>query len=215
MNLLHRAGPALLGMAAATLFSGCAARSYTHYLVDPAPATNPALEEPEGTQLRPMGFGSTTSMTVRWNTGDVLTEVQIPLLASGQRVVIEHTKDAAGVETLPATGLVPPKPTLADDTLDAAYRERGLRVNPDAAAVSLSAGRQRMQEALSAGNYQMALEWAELVLARYPSHPETLRAKGSILLLLGERDKAIETYETAEEIESDPAVRAKLDELQR
>ena len=201
--------------ALSSLTWGCAARSYTHYLVDPAPATNPVLEEADGTQLRPLGFGSTTTMTVRWNNGEVLTEVEIPLLASGQRVVIEHTAGASGVETLPATGLLPPPPTLADETLDAAYRDRGLHVNPDAAAVSLSSGRQRMQEALSAGNYELALEWCALLLARYPSHPETLRAKGSILLLLGERDKAIETYEAAEEIESDPAVRTKLDELQR
>jgi rubrerythrin len=32
-------------------------------------------------------------------------------------------------------------------------------------------------------------------------------------LLLGEKDKAIEIYEQAEEIESDPAVRKKLEEL--
>lgn len=204
----------LLGLVS-VLSSGCAARSYTHYLVDPAPATNPVLEEAAGTQLRPLGFGSSTAMTVRWNNGDVLTEVQIPLLASGQRVVIEHTAGATDVETLPATGLLPPRPTLADETLEAAYRERGLQVNTDASAVSLSTSRQRMQDALSAGNYELALEWCALLLARYPSHPETLRAKGSILLLLGERDKAIETYEAAEEIESDPAVREKLDELQR
>ena len=43
-----------------------------------------------------------------------------------------------------------------------------------------------MQAAIESGNYQMALEWAELILARYPSHPETLRAKGSILLLVGD-----------------------------
>jgi tetratricopeptide (TPR) repeat protein len=72
-----------------------------------------------------------------------------------------------------------------------------------------------MQDALRAGNYQLALEWCELVLARYPSHPETLRAKGSMLLMLGEREKAIEVYEAAEEIESDPLVRQKLDELLR
>ncbi|MCB9746633.1 MAG: hypothetical protein H6740_28920 [Alphaproteobacteria bacterium] len=59
------------------------------------------------------------------------------------------------------------------------------------------------------------MEWCELILARYPSHPETLRAKGSILLMLGEREKAIEIYEQVEEIESDPAVRAKLEALQR
>ena len=198
----------------AALLSGCASRSYTHYLVEPAPAVNPAFEEEEGTQVRPLGFGSTTAMTVRWNDGDVLTEVQIPLLASGQRVVIEHTPGATDVQTLSATGLIPPPPTAADETLDAAYRERGLAVDGGAPEVSLSVGRSRMQEALSAGNYALALQWAELVLTRYPSHPETLRAKGSILLLLGERDKAIEVYEAAEEIESDPAVRRQLDELQ-
>lgn len=197
------------------LTAGCAARSYTHYLIEPEPTVNGALVEDDGTQLRPLGFGSTTAMTVRWNDGDVLTEVQIPMLASGQRIVIAHSKGETDVETIPATRLVPPAPSTADNALDEAYRERGLRVNPDAAAVSISGGRTRMNTALREGNYELALEWAELVLARYPSHPATLRAKGSILLMLGERDKAIEIYETAEEIESDPAVRSKLDELQR
>lgn len=198
-----------------SLGAGCAAHNYTHYLIEPAPTTNPALEEEEGTQLRPAGFGSTTAMKVSWNDGTLITEVEIPLLASGQRIVIEHTPGATGVETIPATRLIPPPPTLADTTLDAAYRERGLRVNPDAPELSLTGARTRMQEALSQGNYQLALEWCELVLARYPSHPETLRAKGSILLMLGERQKAIEIYEAVEEIESDPAVRKKLEELQR
>jgi len=194
--------------------SGCAARNYTHYLIEPAPATNPALEEDEGTQLRPFAFGSTTAMKVRWNDGNVITEVQIPMLASGQRIVIEHTESATDVETIPATRIVPPPPTLADNTLDEAYRERGLRVDPDAPEVSISRARSKMQESLQGGNYQLALEWCELVLGRYPSHPETLRAKGSILLMLGERDKAIEIYEEVEEIESDPTVRKKLEELQ-
>ncbi len=206
MNLTHAALLVLLT-------SGCAYRNYTHYLIRPAPETNPVLEEDEGTQLRPMAFGSTTAMTVRWNDGDVITEVQIPMLASGQRIVIEHTPGATDVETIPATRLVPPPPSLADETLDEAYRERGLRVNPDAPELSISGSRTRMQEALAGGNYQLALEWCELILARYPSHPETLRAKGSILLMMGERDKAIEIYEEAEEIESDPAVRDKLEEL--
>ena len=198
---------------ASALLMGCATRSYTHYLIDPAPVVNDALEEEEGTQLRPFAFGSTTAMKVSWNDGDVITEIEIPMLASGQRIVIEHTKDATGVETIPATRLVPPPPTAADKALDEAYRERGLRVNPDAPEVSIAAARTRMQQALEAGNPQLALEWCELVLARYPSHPETLRAKGSILLLLGERDKAIAVYEQVEEIESDPTVRRKLEEL--
>lgn len=196
------------------LLGGCASRSYTHYLIQPAPAVPPALEEEEGTQLRPFGFGSTTALQVRWNDGDVITEVQIPMLASGQRIVVEHSGSATGLERMPATRLVPPPPTLADETLDRAYRERGLRVQPDAPEVSITRARQEMQTAIEAGNYALALEWCELVLARYPAHPETLRAKGSVLLLLGERDEAIEVYEAAEEIESDPAVRAKLEELQ-
>ena len=194
--------------------SGCAAKNYTHYLIEPAPVVNPALEEVEGTQLRPLGFGSTTAMTVRWNDGGTLTEVSIPLLASGQRIVIEHAPGTGAVERIPSTRLVPPPPTTADATLEEAYRDRGLRVNPDAAAVSLSAARTHMQAAITEGNYQLGLEWCQLVLDRYPSHPETLRAKGSLLLLMGERDKAIEVYEAAEEVESDPEVRRQLDTLQ-
>jgi len=208
--------PRALALAASVLLSaGCASRSYTHYLIEPAPVTNPAFEEDEGTQLRPLGFGSTTAMKVSWNNGEVITEVEIPMLASGQRIIIEHTEGATDVETIPATRLVPPPPSGADSTLDAAYRERGLQVNTDAPEVSISQARTKMGQALQDGNYQLSLEWCELVLARYPSHPETLRAKGSILLMLGEREKAIEVYEAVEEIESDPAVRAKLEELQR
>jgi len=195
------------------LLGGCATRSYVHYLIEPSPSVNPALEDEIGTPLRPLGFGSTTAMKVRWNDGSVITEVDIPLLASGQRVIIEHTPAATAVPTLPATRLVPPRPTAADATLEAAYRDRGLRVNPEAPEVSITAARTRMQQALDGRNYEMALEWCELVLARYPSHPETLRAKGSILLMLGERDKAIEVYEAAEEVESDPSVRRKLEDL--
>ena len=195
------------------MLGGCATRNYTHYLIEPAPETNPALVEEEGTQVRPFAFGSTTTMNVRWNDGDVITEVQIPMLSSGQRIVIEHTAGATDVETIAATRLVPPPPSPADDTLDEAYRERGLQVNQDAPAISLIRTRSLMNEATAGGNYELALEWAELVLDRYPSHPETLRAKGSILLLLGEREKAIEVYQTVEEIESDPAVRAQLEAL--
>ncbi len=194
---------------------GCAARNYTHYLIEPAPAVNPALEEPEGTQIRPLAFGSTTAMKVSWNDGTMITEVEIPMLASGQRIVIEHTAGATGVEAIPATRLVPPPPNAADQTLEEAYRDRGLRVDAGAPEVSLTTSRMRMQEALADGNPELALEWCELILGRYPSHPETLRAKGSILLMLGEREKAIEIYEEAEEVETDPAVRQKLEELQR
>lgn len=195
--------------------SGCAARNYTHYLIEPAPKKNPVLAEDEGTLLRPFAFGSNTVMKVRWNDGNLVTEVQLPMLASGQRIIVEHTASSNAVKTIPSTRLVPPPPSIADKSLIEAYRERGLRVNQDASEVSISKSRTRMREALRNGNYQLALEWCELVLNRYPSHPEFMRAKASILLLMGEKDKAIEIYEAVEEIESDPRVRKKLEELQK
>lgn len=205
--------PSPLLVALTLVLSACAGRSYTAYLIEPAPRVHPSFEEREGTQLRPFGFGSTTSMKVSWNDGNTITEVQIPMLSSGQRIFIEHTPGSSQVQRIATSRLVPPPPSPADAILDEAYRERGLRVDDDAAQVSLSGARSRMQQALDDGNHALALEWCALVLERYPSHPETLRAKGSILLLLGERDKAIETYEMAEAIEPDAAVRETLQHL--
>ena len=203
----------LLLVATVTLCA-CSARNYTHYLIEPAPQKNQALVE-EGTLLRPYAFGSTTMMKVTWNNGDVITEVQIPMLASGQRIIVEHSDTSDAVKTLPATRLVPPKPSIADKALVEAYRARGLRVNEEAPDVSVTRARTEMEAGIKAGNYQLALEWCEMVLGRYPSNPGFLRAKGSILLLMGEREKAIEVYEKVEEIESDPQVRKQLEELQK
>jgi tetratricopeptide (TPR) repeat protein len=137
------------------------------------------------------------------------------MLATGQRIVIEHGAGTGSVKTIPSTTVVPPPPTRADADLIAAYRERGLAIDESAPEVSLVKARTLLQEALKVGNYQLALEWCDAVLARYKSHPEFLRAKASVLLLMGEREKAIQVYEQAEEVESDPAVRKKLEELQR
>ena len=201
-------------LVAALACSACTARNYTHYLIRPAPQKNPALVE-EGTLVRPMAFGSCTVMKVTWNDGEVMTQVHIPMLASGQRIVIEHGQTPEQVQTLPSTRIVPPRPSLADKSLVEAYRSKGLRVNEDAPDISVTKARTEMESSIRTGNYQMALEWCEMVLSRYPSQPGFLRAKGSILLLMGEREKAIEIYEAAEEIESDPQVRKTLEELQK
>ncbi|HYO68456.1 MAG TPA: hypothetical protein VEU33_20475 [Archangium sp.] len=196
------------------LASACATRNYTHYLVEPAPKKPEALKE-EGTLVRPFGFGSTTVMKVRWNDGNLMTEVDVPMLATGQRIVIEHGAGNGDVKTLPASRLVPPPPSAADKSLIEAYRARGLRIDEAAAEVSITRARTLMEQATREGNYHLALEWCETVLARYKSHPEFLRAKGSLLLMMGEREKAIEIYEQVEAIESEPGVRKKLEELQR
>jgi hypothetical protein len=193
---------------------GCVSRNYTHYLIEQAPKKHPSFKE-DGTMTRPFGFGSTTVMKVRWNDGNVITEVDLPMVSTGQRVIIEHGTATPGVKTIPASRLVPPPPTKADASLVEAYRARGLRVTEEAPEVSITRARTLMQEALKGGNYHLAFEWCETVLARYPSHPEFLRAKASLLVMMGERDKAIEVYERAEAVESDPAVRKKLEELQK
>jgi len=194
--------------------SACAARNYTYYLVEPPAPKHQALKE-EGTLIRPFGFGSTTVMKVKWNDGNMITEVDVPMLATGQRIVIEHGAGSKDVKTIPQSRLVPPPPTKADDALVEAYRARGLRIDDSAPEVSIIKARALMQDAMKAGNYALALEWAETVLQRYKSHPEFLRAKASLLLMMGEREKAIEIYEQVESIESDPNVRKKLEELQR
>ena len=204
----------LLVLVLLPLLASCAARNYTYYLVDPPTQKHPALKE-EGTLTRPFGYGSTTVMKVRWNDGNLITEVDVPMLATGQRIVIEHGAGSSEVKTIPATRVVPPPPNRADTSLIEAYRARGLRIDEDAPEVSISRARTLMQDAIKGGNYQLGLEWCETVLARYKSHPEFLRAKASLLLMMGERDKAIEIYEQVEAIESDPAVRKKLEELQR
>jgi tetratricopeptide (TPR) repeat protein len=196
------------------LLASCASRNYTYYLIEPEPQKHPSLKE-EGNLARPLGFGSTTVMKVRWNDGNIITEVDVPMLSTGQRVVIEHGAGRPAVKTIPATRVVPPPPTQADTALIEAYRARGLRVDEGAPEVSIARARTLMQDAVKGGNYHLALEWCETVLQRYKSHPEFLRAKASLLLMMGERDKAIEIYEQVESIESDPDVRKKLEELQR
>ncbi|MCP4500566.1 MAG: hypothetical protein GY822_11455 [Deltaproteobacteria bacterium] len=197
----------------ASFFGGCASRNYTYYLVEPEQQQNPEFSEDEKLQ-RPFTFGSTTTMKVRWNDGDLVTEIDVPMVSTGQRVVIEHATSETGLKKIPSTQLVAPPPTPADSALEKAYAARGLRINDDAPAVSIARSNERMKEAVKSGSYGLALEWAELVLARYPSHPQTLRAKASLLLLMGERKNAIEIYEKVEAIESDPDVRKKLEELQ-
>ena len=194
--------------------SSCAKRTYTYYLVEPEPPVQASLEQGEALQ-HPFTYGTTTTMRVRWNDGAVLTEVDIPMLSSGQRIVVEHGAAPSPVPVIPASRIVPPPPTPADKSLVEAYRERGLRVDEGAADVSIVTARERVQDAIKTGSYAVGLEWAELVLARYPSHPEFLRMKASILLMIGEKAKAIQVYEKSEEIESIPAVRKKLEELEK
>lgn len=192
--------------------SGCASRNYTYYLVEPETKAQQNFEDETALQ-QPFRYGADTVMKVRWNDGNLLTEIDIPMLSTGQRVVVEHASAGTGIKTIPATRLTPPVPTAADQALVEAYRSRGLQIDDNAPDISMVRARENMQSALERGSYTLALEWVEMVLARYPSHPEFLRAKASILLMLGEKPKAIEIYERVEEIDSDPSVQKLLEQL--
>src|SRR4029077_10210836 len=97
-------------LAVLAVLGGCASRNYTYYLVDPAPQKHPAVKD-DGALTRPFGFGSTTVMKVRWNDGNLITEVDVPILSSGQRIVVEHAAGPGDVKTIPASRVVPPPPT--------------------------------------------------------------------------------------------------------
>ncbi len=138
-----------------------------------------------------------------YNDGAAQTEVYVPVIASGQQVLIDQKSSAA------PTGLaiVPYSPTPADKSLDDAYVQSGQPVNSKAAPVSIVKTQEMMRKFIRSGDYPIALQYAEQILARYPNHAETLRTKGSLLLKLGERDAALEAYRKAEDIEPDARVR--------
>ena len=200
-----------------TSFFGCAMRNYTYYLVDPPIEKSELIKSSTSEIIRQRSapIKSSQALKVRWNDGQLFTEVDVPLLESGQYIVVDHKQSKGLDSTLSHSSVVPPPPSKADQSLAEAYKEKGLKENPAAAQVSITKSRVLVQDAIKTGNYSLALEYVELVLVRYHSHPEFLRAKGSILLLLGEKEKAILTYEKAEEMESDPGVRKKLEELRK
>ncbi|MDQ3235037.1 MAG: tetratricopeptide repeat protein [Pseudobdellovibrionaceae bacterium] len=189
-------------------------KPYTHYLLDPQVVVpEDMVEKPEQSQLS--RTGSDRTVKSRWNDGQTYTEVDIPVLASGQRIIIEHRADKGSVKK-PGPDIILPAPSSTDTShivLHNAYISKGFQENPKSPEVSLSQARIKLDEAIKLNNHGLALQIIEKVLARYPSHPEFLRAKGSVLLLLGEKNKAIETYEQAQDLEPDPSVERKLREL--
>jgi tetratricopeptide (TPR) repeat protein len=61
----------------------------------------------------------------------------------------------------------------------------------------------------------LALEYATQLLQRYPNHVETLRTKGALLLKMGEREAALESYQKAQDITPNSRVAKQIDELKK
>ena len=148
---------------------------------------------------------------VVYSDGSSQTEVFVPVIASGQQILIDQKSSASPT----SLAMVPFAPTPADKTLEDAYLQAGNSINSKASPVSIVKSQEMIRKFVKSGEYAVALQYADQILARYPNHVETFRTKGSLLLKMGERDAAVETYRKAEEIESNPRVREILNGLER
>ncbi len=151
------------------------------------------------------------NVRVVYNDGGTTTEVFIPVLTSGQQIIIDH-KATASTQSLK---VVPMPPTDADQALEDAYIKSGQPVNKSATAVSLLTTHERIRELAKVGNYELALQYCDQILARYPNHPKTLRTKGSLLLKIGEQEAALKAYYKAQEVEPDPRVDDQIKAIER
>ena len=190
-------------------------KPYTHYLINPEVVINKSLIEDKEKPIIQDTKGGDRTIKARWNDGTSYTEVDIPVLSSGQRVIIEHASQRSNSQKN-GPDIILPAPTLTDSAhrvMQNAYLARGLAEDSKAPEISLSQARLKLDEAIRSRNYTLALSIIEKTLARYPSHPEFLRAKGSVLLLIGEKEQALSVYEQAQDIEFDPSVERKIKQL--
>lgn len=196
--------------------SSCSTRPYTNFLIEPEVEVAESMEDSVKTPtIDPRLVGEGKTITMRWNDGQTYSEIDIPLSSAG-RVIIDHKK---AVSTTDRDGpqMVLPTPSRSDTLhlkMHNAYLGLGLVENTKSPTISLSRARALLDDYTNSQNYARALMVSEAVLARYPSHPEFLKAQGSLFLLVGEKDKAIEAYEKSLEIYDDPGVNRKLNELE-
>jgi tetratricopeptide (TPR) repeat protein len=213
MNIVN-----FISLAALLLFnSGCftSEKPYTYYLLDPKVSIPDSLTDQGEKDISTDTTSNDRVVKTRWNDGKTYNEIDIPIIASGQRIIIEHEAKKPDSKNN-GPDIVVPAPSASDTShkvMHNAYLSKGFAENTKSPEVSLSQGRTMLDEAIRARNYALALQIVEKILSRYPSHAEFMRSKGSILLLLGEKSKALETYEAAQDIEFDPSVERKLKEL--
>ncbi|MBP6218316.1 MAG: hypothetical protein KA436_07000 [Oligoflexales bacterium] len=151
------------------------------------------------------------NIKVVYNDGKQSTEVLVPILSSGQRVVIDHRNQAVPTDLR----LSPLPPTAADKGLEDAYSKEGKAINRKGKPVSILASHEKIKSLADSGNYELALQYAEQVLERYPNHVQTLRAKGSLLLKIGELKASLEAYSKSQELEFDKRVADQIKKIEK
>ncbi len=189
------------------LGAGCASgHEFWNHAVD-EPVAKPTTRE-DGTDGE---IKSSQVVHVAFNDGSTRTDVDIPVLTSGQVIVIDQKSRAAGKDI----GLVPLPPTEADKPVVDAYLKTGQPVTKQAPDVSIVKTHAMVQKLVRQGNFALALEYISQVLKRYPNHSESLRIKGSLLLKMGERDAALEAYRKAQSIQPNKRVSNQIEELEK
>lgn len=188
---------------------GCSSRKpFWSYVVEGK--VEKPLEREQGEKIMPRAL-SPHNVKVAFNDGATRTEVLIPVLVSGQQIIIDHRKTNSPT----ALSAVPEPPTEADKTIEDSYVKSGGAIKKQAVPISISKTLQKVRNLFAEGQYSLALESSQQILDRYPNHVQTLRAKGSILLKMGEKEAAYDTYTKAQELEFDPRVETILKNLDK
>ena len=188
---------ALICVALQSCVSG---REFWTYVVDDS-VSKPMPAREIGKKDAPPVY-SQDNVRVVYTDGASQTEVYIPILTSGQQILIDQKSSASPA----GLAMVPYAPTPADKTLEDSYIKAGHPISEKAPPVSLVKTQEMIRKYIKTGDYAIALQHAEQILRRYPNHVETLRTKGSLLLKIGERDAALETYRKAQDIEPNAKV---------
>lgn len=189
--------------------------TYTKYIVDPEIVVPKGIEQSEAAPLSSKSSDDYKYVTVKQNNGKSYTEVLIPIFSKGQKIIVDYEGDKNRVASL-APGQVAPPPFANDRIhleMERAYKSKGFVVNSSAAPVSLSKSRKLLESYMKKNNYASALILTDKVLERYPSQVEFMRAKGSIYLLMGEKEASISTFEKAQAIDYSENVQYQIDNL--
>lgn len=191
------------------LTSCSATRSFWTYVVDND--VNKPLSKRDAGTVDKEGPMSPYNVKVVYNDGARSTEVLIPVVSSGQQIIIDHQ----GKKRPQALSVVPLPPVAADKDLEDSYLQQGKQLNASAGPVSIVRTHAKINELVKDGQYGLALEYAEQLLKRYPNHVKTLQTKGSLLLKLGENAAALDAYQKAQDIEFDPRVEEQIKQLEK
>lgn len=153
---------------------------------------------------------SRDTIRVVYSDGAAQSEVFIPILTSGQQILIDQKSSQSPT----GLALVPYAPTPADKTIEESYLRSGHSINDKAPAVSILKSQEMIRKFIKTGDFTIALQYAEQILRRYPNHVETLRTKGSLLLKIGEKDSALESYRKAQDVEPNDQVAEMIRKLE-